>query len=236
MTAYGAVSEESKSSEPVDGSSSPTGAKGTGPQPDPEVTAAMNEASAAVGGEASGGAAEAITEAMIKARKELEEALEQTQKEASSLRERWMRSAADLENYRRRSAKEREDVQKFGIEKLLKDFLPVLDDLDRTVQALEEGQDSASGDGAEKLLGGVRLVQKKFVSTLEKHGVKTFDSKGEVFNPELHEAIQQAHAEIPQGAVANELQRGFMIHDRLLRPALVVVSLGPQAKSEESSE
>ncbi|MEO1233981.1 MAG: nucleotide exchange factor GrpE [Myxococcota bacterium] len=227
------MSEESKSSEPTDGTSPSAESQGAGPQPDPEVTAALNEAAQAVAGGGSS-AAEAVTEAMIKARKELEEALEQTQKEAASLRERWMRSAADLENYRRRASKEREDVQKFGIEKLLKDFLPVLDDLDRTVQALEETQTSAPAENTEKLLGGVRLVQKKFVSTLEKHGVTTFESQGEVFNPELHEAIQQAHADLPQGAVASELQRGFKLHDRLLRPALVVVSLGPETGEESS--
>lgn len=203
-----------------------------------ELEEAMAEAVAAVEGRASGGegapsAGEAVTEALISARKELEEALEQTQKEAAQLRDRWMRAAADLENYRRRAAKEREDVQRFGIEKLLRDFLPVVDDLERAL-SIAEGADNAT---AEQLLGGVRLVQKKFLSTLEKHGVTTFESKGEPFNPERHEAVQQAHSPVAAGAVADQLQRGFLLHDRLLRPALVVVSLGPEGgEATEGSE
>lgn len=206
--------------------------------PDPSLEAAMAEAVAAVeerqGGASTPGAGEAVTEAILKAKKELEEALEQTKKEASSLRDRWMRAAADLENFRRRAAREREDVQKFGIEKLLKDFLPVIDDMDRAISAGDgqlqaKSQDTLTESApADQLLGGMKLVQKKFISTLEKHGVTSFESKGETFNPERHEAVQQAHSDSPAGAVAEELQRGFLIHDRLLRPALVVVSLGPQ--------
>lgn len=176
----------------------------------------------------------AVTEAMIQAKKELEEALEQTRKEAEQLRERWMRSAADLENHRRRAAKEREDIQKFGIEKLLKDFLPVIDDLDRAVQVIDVQSEANVSDAAKQLLGGVQMVQKKFVSQLEKHGVTSFEARGESFNPERHEAVQQSHSEFPSGAVAAELQRGFLIHDRLLRPALVVVSLGPEGDTGSS--
>lgn len=170
-------------------------------------------------------AGEAVTEAIIKAKHELEQVLDQTQKEAAQLREKWMRAAADLDNYRRRAAKEREDVQKFGIEKLLKDFLPVVDDLDRAVSVVG---DASMGETASQLLNGVELVRKKFLSTLEKHGVESFEAAGTAFNPERHEAVQQVHADAPAGSVAQELQRGFLIHDRLLRPALVVVSLGPE--------
>jgi molecular chaperone GrpE len=205
----------------------------------PELREALDEAMAAVEEResktpAGGDASEAVTEALISAKKELEEALEQTKREAEQLREKWMRSAADLENYRRRASKEREDVQKFGIEKLLKDFLPIVDDLDRALGMVSDAE--ASGP-AEQLIGGVRLVRKKFLSTLEKHGVTSFDAKGETFNPERHEAVQQVPSDVPAGAVAEELQRGFLIHDRLLRPAMVVVSMGPpdgQAGDEDN--
>ena len=136
-----------------------------------------------------------------------------------------MRAAADLENYRRRSARERDDVQKYGAEKLLKDFLPIMDDLDRALGVVSNADANAA---TEQLLGGVRLVQKKFLTTLEKHGVTSFEAQGQAFDPQRHEAVQQAPSEeIPAGGVAEELQRGFLLHDRLLRPALVVVSLGP---------
>ena len=178
-----------------------------------------------------------VSEALSDVKRELEETLEKTKKEAEQFRERWMRAAADLENHRRRAAREREDVQKFGIERLLKDLLPVMDDIDRAIQVVGERIDTESNpqDPTSQLLSGVRLVHKKFISTLEKHGVTTFESKGTTFNPERHEAVQQSHSELPSGAVAAELQKGFLIHDRLLRPALVVVSLGPEG-GEASSE
>lgn len=191
----------------------------------PELEEALEQAAASVGGDADRpSASEAVTESLLAAKKELEEALEQTKREAASLRDNWMRAAADLENYRRRAAKEREDVKKFGIEKLLQDFLPVFDDLERALGAIggteEHGQ-------AKQLVDGIRLVHKKFLSTLGKNGVVAFESAGETFDPERHEAVQQVHADVPAGKIATEIQKGFMIHERLLRPALVVVSLGP---------
>ena len=199
------------------------------------IEEAMAEAAASVearerGSESKKGAGEAVTEALIEAKKELESALQQTQKEAESFRDKWLRAAADLENYRKRAQREREEVEKFANEKLLKDLLPVLDDIDR---ALGMTGENVSAE-AQKVVDGLRLVQKKFVAQLEKHGVTTFESVGKAFDPSLHEAVQQIHAEMPAGSVAVELQRGFLISGRLLRPALVTVSLGP--KSEEKSE
>jgi molecular chaperone GrpE len=170
---------------------------------------------------------EAVTEALIEAKRELESALQQTQKEAESFRDKWLRAAADLENYRKRAAREREDVEKFANEKLLKDLLPVLDDLDRALGMAGPNVP----DEAKKVVDGLRLVQKKFVAQLEKHGVTTFESVGKSFDPSLHEAVQQVHADSPAGSVAVELQRGFLISGRLLRPALVTVSLGPKSDS-----
>ncbi len=167
-------------------------------------------------------ASEAVTEALLKAKRELEEALEQTKKEAQHFNERWLRAAADLENYRRRAVREQDDARKFANEKLLKDFLPVVDDLERAVNAFGSGPEEGGARTAE----GVRMVQRKFISALEKHGVTTFEAEGEVFDPGLHEAVQQLHSDVPAGKVVTQLQRGFMINDRLLRPALVVVSLG----------
>lgn len=180
----------------------------------------MDEAVAAV--ERAEGAS--VTEAIIKARQELELVLEQTRKEVENFREKWLRSAADLENYRKRAAREREETIRFGNEKLLRDFLPLLDDLERAVDI--GGQSPA--DGAH-IVEGVRLVHKKFIGQLEKHGVATFEAVGTPFDPNRHEAVQQMHGEHPAGMVMTQLQRGFLLNDRLLRPALVVVSLGPQS-------
>lgn len=177
-------------------------------------------------------AGEAITESLLKAKNELQEVLKQTQTEAQSMRDKWLRAAADLENYRKRAQKEREDVVKFGNERLLKDFLPVVDDLERVVSA----SNKASLDPqSQAVIDGVKLVSKKFLDQLEKHGVTSFDSQGKSFDPNLHEAVQQVASSQQMGTVVDQLQRGFMLGGRLLRPALVTVSLGGGDSSENKS-
>jgi molecular chaperone GrpE len=171
-------------------------------------------------------AGEAITESLLKAKNELQEVLKQTQTEAQSLRDKWLRAAADLDNYRKRAAKEREDVVKFGNERLLKDFLPVIDDLDRVVASAKNTNDP--------VVEGVRLVLKKFLDQVEKHGVGSFDTEGKAFDPNLHEAVQQVASEKPMGTVVNQLQRGYTLGGRLLRPALVTVSMGPSSEKQSS--
>lgn len=206
--------------------------------PDPALQAALDEAAGAVPSGASETAeqtgevdaeakapdpGEAVTEAMLIARRELQKALEQTRKEAERFHANWLRAAADLENYRKRAVREREEVVKFGHESLLKDFLPVVDDLERTIEAI--GQSAGEGD---QLLEGVKLVHKKLIGQMNKHGVEGFEALGQGFDPALHEAVQQTHDDSEAGTVVTEFQRGFKLNDRLLRPAMVVVSLGPK--------
>ncbi len=174
----------------------------------------------------------AVTEALIKAKGELEDVLEQTQKEAKSLREKWLRSAADLQNYKKRANRERDEVAKFANERLLKDFLPVVDDMDRTLEVMRSSGDEAT---VESLIDGIGMVHKKFLNQLEKHGVTTFESVGKAFDPTMHEAVQQVESEeVGAGGVAAEMRRGFFLNERLLRPAMVTVSLG--APGGESAE
>lgn len=166
------------------------------------------------------------TAALMGAKSELDAVLKKTQEESKQLKERWLRAAADLENYRKRAAREREEVVQFGNERLLKEFLPVLDDLDRSLDAVT----TTSADNT-VLLEGLRMVSKKFLATLEKHGVSTFTVLGESFDPTRHEAVQQIYSgEVPAGAVATELRRGYLLNGRLLRPAMVAVSLGPEGE------
>lgn len=172
---------------------------------------------------------DAIIESMIVAKKELEEGLEQTKKECEHLRAKWLRSVADIENYKKRAAREREDTVKYGNERLLKDFLPIIDDLELGLEAAERVDDKEKA--ADQLTDGVRMVVKKFIGQLGKHGVSTFDSKGETFDPNLHEAVQQVNSDTDAGRVSQQLQRGFKLQERLLRPAMVVVSLGPAKES-----
>jgi molecular chaperone GrpE len=133
--------------------------------------------------------------------------------------ERFLRAAADLENYRKRAQREREEVQKFGVERLLKDLLPVVDNLDRALAA-------AAPD--DPLADGVKLVLKVLEEGLARHGVKSFHALGEGFDPKNHEAIVTIPtADRPAGTVLLEHGRGFTLHDRLVRPALVGVAVAP---------
>ncbi len=166
------------------------------------------------------------------ARRELEESRQQLEFSQSRSREtmerlkdsheRALRATADLENYKKRAQKEKEEVQKFGSERLLKDFLPVVDNLDR---ALEAAQKSADFDS---LRTGVEMTRKLFDSAFGKHGVKGFSAAGQPFDPRLHEAMQQVEsAAVPAGHVLYEAVRGYMLNERLMRPALVVVARAP---------
>ncbi len=141
--------------------------------------------------------------------------------------ERLLRSAADLENFRKRAAKEREEVQKFGAERLLKDLFPVVDGLDRALSA-------APPD--DPLVEGVRMVRATLEQALGKHGVRAFSALGEKFDPALHEALLQVPtAEKPPGTVALEHARGFKLHDRLVRPAMVGVAVAPPPAGPEAA-
>ncbi|WP_438503865.1 nucleotide exchange factor GrpE [Corallococcus exiguus] len=157
-----------------------------------------------------------------KARETLER-LKEAHERAKDFQDRAIRSAADLENYRKRAQKEKEDVQKFGVEKLLKDLLPVVDNMDRALDAASKSPDF---DSFQK---GVAMTRKSFEDSLARHGVKGFSAKGQPFDPRLHEAIQQVEsADVPAGHVLFEVTRGFYLNDRLVRPAMVVVARAPE--------
>jgi len=158
---------------------------------------------------------------MEKAR-EAQEQLKTASAEAADFKDRALRAAADLENVKKRAQKEREDIQKFGTEKLLKDFLPVLDNLDRALAHAKSPADF------ESLREGLSMTRKLFEDTLGKHGVKGFSALGQPFDPHRHEAMQQVEtAEVPPNTVVTEVVRGYTLNDRLIRPALVAVSRAP---------
>lgn len=149
--------------------------------------------------------------------------------EKAQLNDRLLRLAAEFENYKRRVKKDMEDASHRTVEGLLKEFLPVLDNMDRALQA-SQGQAATGG-----LLEGVQLVQRQFLTALEKFQVKPFDAQGKPFDPAFHEAVQQVETDaVPSGHVATVFQRGFTIGSRLLRPALVAVSRGKAAASQSA--
>jgi molecular chaperone GrpE len=162
-----------------------------------------------------------------KLRAELELSQEQGRKVYEQLRDehdRRLRAAADLENYKKRATRERDEVLRYGVERLVKELLPVLDCLDRALAAAPAG---------DPLSSGVELTRKMLEDALGRVGVKPFSAKGQAFDPRVHEALMSiATADHAPGAVVEEQQRGFFLHDRLIRPAAVVVAAAPAAPSE----
>jgi molecular chaperone GrpE len=141
-------------------------------------------------------------------------------KELDDWKGRAYRVAADLENARKRFAREREEQKKFAIEGILKDLLPVADNLQRAV--------GHSTDTESPLAQGVQMVLKQLLGTLERHGAKPFDPKGQQFDPQFHEAMTQLpRPDVEPGTVVETFQQGWMLHDRLVRPAMVIVSRSP---------
>jgi len=141
----------------------------------------------------------------------------ETQERLKDTHERLLRIAAEFDNFKKRAVKEKDDVQKFGIERLLRDFLPVADNLERALDHAEEHD-------LRQVIEGVRLVQKLLEGTLAKHGVTSFSAVGQPFDPNLHEALMQQESEQAPGTVVSEMSRGYKLNDRLVRPAAVVVA------------
>jgi molecular chaperone GrpE len=138
--------------------------------------------------------------------------------EAETYLDNWKRTQADFVNYKRRAEQEREDTVKFGNSMLLLSLLPVLDDLQRALESIPA--DIKNMPWVE----GIRLIERKFSSSLESQGVKVIPTEGEAFDPNVHEAAM--HVDGADGMIVKELQKGYKIHDRVIRPAMVTVGNG----------
>jgi molecular chaperone GrpE len=152
--------------------------------------------------------------------KDLETKLAAAEKEKKDNWERYLRSAADIENMRKRQKRELEDAKFETKNKVLKEMLPVVDNLERAIEH------AVAGAGGEKnpIVEGVQLVLRQFTTAFERLEVTAVDAMGQPFDPNLHEAISQQESDQPAGTVVQVLQRGYKAGDRLLRPALVVVA------------
>ena len=142
-----------------------------------------------------------------------------------------LRSLAENDNLRKRHDKEIEDNSKYAIKNLSYSLLNVADNLQRVLESIPNSEASGLGDNVIKnLVIGIKAVEKELIDSLEKHGVKRFDSINQKFNPDIHQAVSKVHNEKVDGTIVEEMQKGFKIGDRLLRPAMVVVSMGPEIK------
>jgi molecular chaperone GrpE len=156
---------------------------------------------------------------LLKAKHEMQDALAQTQKEAKDMFDRLTRVSADFDNYKKRVSREKDEAIKFGNEKAFKEIIPVVDNLRRALAAAPEADNT--------FVEGVKLVAKQLEDALARFGVVGFDSLGKPFDPVRHEAVgSRPDATVAAQHVCEEYQRGYMLHDRLLRPALVIVSAG----------
>ncbi len=142
--------------------------------------------------------------------------------------DRLLRSQAELENFRKRTRRELDDQRRFANLPLLGDLLPVLDNLDRAVEAAEQS-DSTTG-----LLSGVKMVSAQMLSILMQHGCRPIEANGVSFDPNLHEAIgKEPSAESAEGIVTRVTRVGYQLHDRVVRPPQVLISSGPPADDSD---
>jgi len=161
---------------------------------------------------------------------ELKKQLAQKEQELNEMKEKVLRLAAELENFKKRIQKEKEDHMRYALETFARELLPFLDNLERAISAAKETKD------IDKLLEGLDLTLSGYFKTLEKFGLKPFVALGERFDPNIHEALGvEENEEVDENTVVKELLKGYKLHDRVLRPAMVVVSKKPNNSNEGSS-
>jgi molecular chaperone GrpE len=161
----------------------------------------------------------------------LESKLRASEEQAREYYDRLLRVSAEFDNYKKRSTREMQDVVKYANEKLIKELLTVVDNLERAVTAVKQ-----EGEVDDPLLQGVTLTLNEILKILGRHKVAPIQSLGQPFDPNYHQAMMQEEVDdTPPNMVTRELQKGYMIHDRLLRPALVAVSKSGNRPAEKNN-
>lgn len=151
--------------------------------------------------------------------KQLKDELDQVKQEKEELYERLLRLQADYENYRRRTKKERENDLKYKAQDLITELLPVLDNFERALQV------EVNDDQAKSFVDGIKMVHRQFKDALTKQGLEEIQTVGEQFDPHLHQAVMQVQDdEKESNEVVEELQKGYKLKDRIIRPAMVKVN------------
>lgn len=154
-----------------------------------------------------------------------EEEIAKIQQEVEEANDVMLRLAAELDNYKKRTAKERQSQIKYGAQGIVQGLLPILDNFERAIESASKSRDFDS------FLKGVKMIFKQMYDTLETKGVNRIDAVGKVFDPTIHEAVMQVISEEhPENIVVEELQKGYMLHDRVIRPSMVAVSGGAKEK------
>ncbi len=160
----------------------------------------------------------------------LQAEIETAKTEASNNWDLYLRERADLENARKRHQRDKEDALRFANDRLLKEMIPVLDNLERAVDHAEQGSDNNQG-----LLEGVNMTINQFRKALEDFGAKPIKAIGTDFDPNLHQAMGHVESEDQApNTIVSEFQKGYLLHDRLLRPSLVMVAKAPSNETTDS--
>lgn len=159
--------------------------------------------------------------------------------EVAELKDQRLRMAAEMENLRRRTAREIKDAKSYAISGFARDMLQVSDNLQRALAAVPEQAEAASDNGLKTLVEGVELTERAMLSTLERHGVRKLEPMGQKFDPNFHQAMYEVpNTDVPNNTVVDVVQPGYVIGDRMLRPAMVGVSKGgpKEAAQPESAQ
>jgi len=152
--------------------------------------------------------------------KEVQTRLEAKEHEAKETYNRLLRVSADFENYKKRSARETEEFRKYANQTLLKEMLSVVDNLELAINSSNHGKKTDKN-----LIEGLNLTLNEILRVFEKFDVKPIEAQGQTFDPAFHEAVMREETDdFPENTVISEFQKGYLIHDRLLRPAMVVVA------------
>ena len=158
-----------------------------------------------------------------------EERLARSEAELAETKDRLLRALAETENVRRRGERERADAQKYGGTTLAKDLLNVADNLRRALDSMPADQ---ADERVKTLLEGVAATERELLAVFERHGIRRIDPAGERFDHNLHQAIFEVESAAPPGTVVQVLQPGYVMHDRLLRPAMVGVAKGAPSEAQ----
>jgi len=160
----------------------------------------------------------------------LKKEVEAKKKEANKNYDKWLRLCAEFDNFKKRIEREKADFIKYAGEKIVRDLLPIMDDLDRAIKAGKENHKK------EDFIKGIEMVVNQIISTFKTHGAKPFDSLGKIFDPNKHQAVSKISTEdYEHHTITEEFRKGWMFGDRLIRPAMVVVAENETKEKDEKS-
>ena len=161
--------------------------------------------------------------------------IEELKLKLKDVEDKLLRELAENDNLRKRHEKELSDSHKFSIKNFSLDILTVSDNFQRAIHSIPK-DDLEASSVLKNLVVGLESVEKEMHVVFERNGVKPFESMGDTFNPEVHQAVSYKNSEKKSGVIIEEMQKGYKIAERLLRPAMVTVTKGPDAKNENSAE